>query len=54
MVTSEDKAADSRSRAHDSVTSQELLGGRRQLEIEHKGERYILRLTANDKLILTK
>jgi hemin uptake protein HemP len=36
------------------VSSQVLLGKRRQLAILHNGERYTLRITANDKLILTK
>ena len=34
------------------VTS--LLGGGREAVILHNGERYRLRVTANDKLILTK
>jgi hemin uptake protein HemP len=32
----------------------ELLGGGREVIIVHAGERYRLRVTANDKLILTK
>jgi hemin uptake protein HemP len=32
----------------------ELLGGGREVIILHAGERYRLRVTANDKLILTK
>ena len=32
----------------------ELLGGGREVIIIHAGERYRLRVTANDKLILTK
>jgi hemin uptake protein HemP len=32
----------------------ELLGGGREAIIIHAGERYRLRVTANDKLILTK
>lgn len=31
-----------------------LLQNRRELVIRHGGERYILRLTSNNKLILTK
>ncbi|WP_210421768.1 hemin uptake protein HemP [Phreatobacter aquaticus] len=31
-----------------------LLGGGREAVILHNGERYRLRVTANDKLILTK
>lgn len=34
--------------------SQRLLGGGRELVIEHAGQEYRLRLTRNDKLILTK
>ncbi len=36
------------------ISSQELLGGRRELIILHNEERYTLRVTANRKLILTK
>jgi hemin uptake protein HemP len=37
-----------------AVTSEALLGKRRQLSIIHNGQRYTLRITANNKLILTK
>ncbi len=43
--------------AADSVPTVELtaiLGAGREAVILHKGERYRLRVTANDKLILTK
>jgi hemin uptake protein HemP len=36
------------------VTSSELLRGRQQIEIEHGGELYRLRVTKAGKLILTK
>jgi hemin uptake protein HemP len=36
------------------VNSRQLLGDRRYLTIEHNGERYQLRITSNNKLILTK
>jgi hemin uptake protein HemP len=36
------------------VTSEALLGKQRQISIIHNGERYTLRITANNKLILTK
>jgi hemin uptake protein HemP len=36
------------------VSSRELLGGRTELRIEHGGEEYRLRLTRQNKLILTK
>jgi hemin uptake protein HemP len=36
------------------VSSEDLLGAVRQMIIEHNGERYTLRITANNKLILTK
>ncbi|WP_442756564.1 hemin uptake protein HemP [Methylocystis sp. JAN1] len=36
------------------IESQELLGPRREATIIHAGERYRLRITANNKLILTK
>lgn len=37
-----------------AIPAEELLGEERVVVIEHKGERYELRLTRNDKLILTK
>jgi len=37
-----------------TVTSEQLLGPMKQLDIEHRGDRYTLRITTNDKLILTK
>lgn len=37
-----------------AVTSRELFGGARLLQIEHNGEIYTLRVTRNDRLILTK
>lgn len=36
------------------VPSRELLSERGQLHIEHQGERYVLRITRQGKLILTK
>jgi hemin uptake protein HemP len=36
------------------VSSDALLAGRRQLIIQHGGERYRLLLTSSNKLILTK
>lgn len=36
------------------VSSQSLLKGERELVIQHQGNEYHLRLTRNDKLILTK
>ena len=36
------------------VSSQALLNGERELVIQHQGSEYHLRLTRNDKLILTK
>ena len=37
-----------------TVISRELLGARGLLRIEHEGETYVLRLTRNNRLILTK
>ncbi|MDD3529924.1 MAG: hemin uptake protein HemP [Gallionellaceae bacterium] len=37
-----------------AISAMELLGEMHVVVIEHKGERYELRLTRNDKLILTK
>ena len=36
------------------ISSQRLLGGGRDLVIDHAGQEYRLHLTRNDKLILTK
>jgi hemin uptake protein HemP len=37
-----------------TISSRDLLGGRAVLRIEHEGEFYTLRLTRNNRLILTK
>jgi hemin uptake protein HemP len=37
-----------------AISSQALLDGARELVIRHQGGEYHLRLTRNDKLILTK
>ncbi|MBC6943602.1 MAG: hemin uptake protein HemP [Xanthomonadales bacterium] len=42
------------SRTAARISSDQLLGGARELVIEHAGQYYHLRLTRNDKLILTK
>lgn len=36
------------------ISSKSLLDGARELVIQHQGSEYHLRLTRNDKLILTK
>lgn len=36
------------------IASEELLRGNSALEIEHAGQRYLLRVTRENKLILTK
>lgn len=36
------------------LSSEELFGGARTLAIVHSGERYLLRITRQNKLILTK
>lgn len=36
------------------VTTRELLGGAHRIWIEHAAERYLLQVTRNGKLILTK
>lgn len=43
-----------RTYAPQRIASDTLLGGRNELVIEHAGQEYRLRLTRNDKLILTK
>lgn len=44
----------SRERAIQRVDARELLGPRGEVRIIHKDTEYRLRLTSNDKLILTK
>ena len=39
---------------HKSITSEELLQNVKELIIIHAGEQYRLRITSNNKLILTK
>lgn len=42
------------SQARGVISAVELLGPAKAVVIEHRGERYALRLTRNGKLILTK
>ena len=37
-----------------SINSAQILGGASTVEIEHAGQRYLLRVTRENKLILTK
>ncbi|MBD8880605.1 hemin uptake protein HemP [Rhodanobacter sp. 7MK24] len=46
--------ADETTAAVRRISSQSLLEGGRELVIQHQGSEYHLRLTRNDKLILTK
>ncbi len=41
-------------RPRSAIAASELLGQARSVVIEHRGERYELRITRNGKLILTK
>ncbi len=43
-----------RRRAPEKVSSKQLLGETKKLFIRHAGSEYTLRITANNKLILTK
>ena len=54
MKPSAPQAGDSRTAGPRVIPSAELLGARGQLLIEHQGERYLLRVTRQGKLILTK
>lgn len=36
------------------ITAAELIGDSKELTIIHNDERYVIRITANNKLILTK
>lgn len=46
--------ASSPSRPSPMLSSDQLLAGARELVIRHEGGQYFLRLTRNNKLILTK
>lgn len=50
----ESRADNDRSELPLEIDVRELLGDRREVTIIHAGERYRLRITANNKLILTK
>jgi hemin uptake protein HemP len=53
--TSENRKAEQKaSPVRRTLTSRELLGTAREAVIEHGGEEYRLRITSNQKLILTK
>lgn len=51
---SAERAAPRVARPAQRTNSANLLAGSRELVIEHAGQEYHLRLTRNDKLILTK
>lgn len=36
------------------ISSAKLMGNAKELVIQHNGERYVMRITGNNKLILTK
>lgn len=48
------REAASREPGSQVLASQSLLGTHRQVQIDHQGERYVLRVTRHGKLILTK
>lgn len=54
MLTHFPKSVDKTDMAKRSITSQELLGEVQELIIIHAGEEYRLRITSNNRLILTK
>jgi hemin uptake protein HemP len=49
-----DRSPTAASTAAQRIDSHRLLAGGRELVIDHAGQEYRLRLTRNDKLILTK
>ena len=49
-----DRRAGLRGESIQTVEAQKLLGAKGLLHIEHEGELYTLRLTKNNRLILTK
>lgn len=53
-VTDDDTTSPPRSARPHRISTRELFGGRREIEIEHNGEVYRLRITQRGRLILTK
>ncbi|WP_091961325.1 hemin uptake protein HemP [Marinospirillum celere] len=53
-LDSELKSSARKSSPKNTLQSHELFGDLRQLQIEHEGELYTLRITSKGKLILTK
>ena len=53
MIPMSPPPAQAQSPEQRKVSSATLLGPRRELVIVHNGREYLLRLTQNDKLILT-
>ena len=47
-------STDSQATTRPPVSSEQLLRGATTLEIDHAGQRYLLRVTRENKLILTK
>ncbi len=54
ILPAQEPGASPRNVSAPGVTSEQLLGARGELKIEHAGEIYSLRRTRNGKLILTK
>ncbi|MBL8430155.1 MAG: hemin uptake protein HemP [Dechloromonas sp.] len=50
----ERKPALEKTEARPRIDSEKILGGSTAVEIEHAGQRYLLRVTRENKLILTK
>ena len=51
--TKSNQAAD-QSAIRPRISSQQILRGAQAIEIDHAGQRYLLRITRENKLILTK
>jgi hemin uptake protein HemP len=54
MSVTRDKPAPPSAAPLRPLSERELFQGRHEVEIEFRGERYRLRITRNEKLILTK
>jgi hemin uptake protein HemP len=54
MNNSEVKSVVANADTPNRITTEQLFAGTNQVIIVHKGEEYRLRITSNDKLILTK
>ncbi|MFK7915415.1 MAG: hemin uptake protein HemP [Pseudomonadales bacterium] len=54
MTSSKTSESAANAKSTSLIAAEELFRGRREIVIVHQGQSYLLRITRNDKLILTK